>query len=196
VTAERYLELQLDDVLRDLAAGGGAPGGGSAAALTLAFAASLVVMVARSSESAWPEAPGVAAQALALRDRAAVLAEADAEAWGDALIALAGAESGGDPRRDFALEQHLSRAAEVPLEIAALAADTAALAAVAADRCDGAYRADAVAGAALAAGAASASAHLVQVNLAVRRDDPRLARAQAAARAAWEDAQRALDTAR
>lgn len=196
MTAERYLELSLDELLRSLAAGGRAPGGGSAAALAVALAASVAAMVARSSQSAWDEAAGVAAQALALRERAAALAEADAEAWEDALAALESAGEGGDPRRDFALAQRLSRAAEVPLEIAVLAADTAALAAAAADRGDGAYRADAAAAAALAAGAASAAAHLVQINLAVRQDDQRLARAQAAAQTAWEDARSALDAAR
>lgn len=195
MTSERYPELRLDDLLRDLA-GSGAPGGGSAAALTLAFAASLVAMVARSSESTWPEAPGIAAQALALRDRAVALAEADAEAWQAALTALAEAEAGGDPRRDFALEQRLARAAEVPLELTALAADAAGLAVLAADRGEGAYRADAAAAAALAAGAATAAAHFVQVNLAVRESDPRLAAARSSAQDAWESARTILDSAR
>ena len=161
----------------------------------MAFAAGLVAMVARCSKE-WDEAGGIAAQALALQARAAALARADAEAWEDALSALrrAGAGGGDDggPRRDHALEQKLERAAVVPLEIAALGADTAALAAVAGERCDGAYRADAAAAAALAAGGARAAAHLVEVNLGVQEGDARLAEARRSEQAADEAAERLL----
>ncbi|MBA3401444.1 MAG: cyclodeaminase/cyclohydrolase family protein [Actinobacteria bacterium] len=178
-----------------LSAGSEAPGGGSAAALTVAFAAGLVAMVARCSKE-WEEAGGIAAQALALQARAAPLAHADAEAWEDALSALrragAGGRDDGGARRDHALERKLERAADVPLEIAALGADTAELAVVAAERCDGAYRADAAAAAALAAGGARAAAHLVEVNLGVRAGDERLARARGSEQAAAEAADRLL----
>ena len=66
-----YLDLRLDEFLERLATGGGAPGGGSAAALSVAFAASLVAMVARCSRDSWKEAAGVAAQAGVIADRAA-----------------------------------------------------------------------------------------------------------------------------
>ncbi len=146
-------------------------------------------MVARCSKD-WDEAGGIAAQALALQARAAPLAHADAEAWEDALNALRSAGAGGrdDGARDHRLERKLERAATVPLEIAALGADTAALAAVAGERCDGAYRADAAAAAALAAGGARAAAHLVEVNLGVREGDARLAQARASRQAAAEAA--------
>lgn len=193
MTTESYLELRLDDVLERLAATDRGPGGGSAAALTVSFAASLVAMAARRSTGSWPEAGGIAAQALAIRARAVELAHADADAWERALDALASVTEGaGDARRDFALEQELERAASPPLEIAALGADAAALAAAAAERCEGAYRADAAAAAALAAGGARAAAHLVEVNLAVREGDPRLLRARASERSADEAASGAL----
>jgi formiminotetrahydrofolate cyclodeaminase len=145
-------------------------------------------MVARCSRDSWPGAAGVAAQALAIQERAAPLARADADAWADAVAALQAARSGeGDSaQRDFALEQRLERAAAVPLQIAELGADAAALAALAGEHCDGAYRADAVAAAALAAGGARAAAHLVQVNLGVREGDQRLVRALASTEAASE----------
>jgi len=152
-------------------------------------------MVARGSKE-WDDAGGIAAQALALQARAAPLAHADAEAWEDALGALrdAGAGGGDDgaPRRDHVLERKLERAAVVPLEIAALGADIAALAAVAGERCDGAYRADAAAAAALAAGGARAAAHLVEVNLGVQEGDERLAEARRSEQAADEAAERLL----
>lgn len=190
---EDYLSLRLDDFLDRLAAGGRAPGGGSAAALAVAFAAGLVAMVARCSRETWDDAAGVSAQALTIKDRAAHLARADADAWEEATAALHEAGSvEPDGRRDFALEQKLGRAAAVPLEIAELGADAASLAALVGEYCDGSFRADAAAAAALASGGASAAAHLVEVNLGVREGDERLARARASEQAAAEAAQRTL----
>jgi formiminotetrahydrofolate cyclodeaminase len=155
-------------------------------------------MVARRSRPSWPGAPGVAAQALAIQERAAPLARADADVWEDAVAALraAGSREGDSARRDFELEQRLERAAAVPLRIAELGADTAMLAALAAEHCDGAYRADAVAAAALAAGGAGAAAHLVQVNLGVREGDQRLVQALASMEAASDATARLLGSIR
>lgn len=152
-------------------------------------------MVARSSRDLWDEAAGVAAQAQAISDRAVKLAQNDGKAWADALAALREAEAGsdGDARRDFRLEQKLEHAAAVPLEIAALGADAATLATLVGEHGDGAYRGDASAAAALAAGGARAAAHLVRVNLGVHAEDPRLARASASERAANDAAARMLE---
>ena len=70
---------------------------------------------------------GVAAQALAIQQRAAPLARTDADAWEDAVAALrsAGSKEGASAQRDFELEQRLERAAAVPLQIAELGADVA-----------------------------------------------------------------------
>jgi formiminotetrahydrofolate cyclodeaminase len=198
-----YLGSPLGAFLEGLAAEGRAPGGGSAAAVTVAFAAGLVAMVARESRGTWDEAGGVAAQALNLQDRAAPLASDDAAAWDEALEALAasvessaGEGNGAGARSDLALEQKLERAAAVPLEIAELGADVAALAAYAAELGDAAFRADAAAAAALAAGGARAAAHLVEVNLGMREGDERLARARASERAAAEAVDRLLQALR
>lgn len=193
---ERYLDKSLTAFLDAIAARERAPGGGSAAALTVACAAGLVAMVARSSRDVWKDAPGVAAQALTLQDRASALMHWDAEAWEQALDALRAAadptpldvERNG-PRRDFALEQKLERAAAIPLEIAEIGADTANLAAQTGEHGDLAYRADACVAAALAAGGARAAAHLVEVNLGMRIGDERLARARASQTAAAEAAE-------
>jgi methenyltetrahydrofolate cyclohydrolase len=194
---DRYLDLTLERFLERLAMRDQAPGGGSAAAITVAFAAGLVAMVARTSRGFWEEAPGVAAQALTLQDRAASLTKTDAEAWDDALAALRAAADPTEPmgngsHADFELERKLSRAAAIPLEIAELGADTAVLAAHAGERGDPGYRADACAAAALAAGAARAAAYLVEANLAMRAGDERLVRAQASEKAATEAAERLL----
>ena len=193
MSTEDYLDLRIDDFLDRLAEGGRAPGGGSAAALTVAFAAGLVAMVARCSRGSWDDATGVAAQSLAIKERAAQLARTDADAWQQASAALGEAGADGDPEgRDRELEQKLGRAAAVPLEIAELGADAAALAALVGEYCEGAYRADAAAAAALASGGASAAAHLVQVNLTVQEGDERLKRARASEQAAAESAKRTL----
>jgi len=198
LATDDYLGLRLGELLDRLSADGLAPGGGSAAALTVAFSARLVAMVARCSPG-WPEAGGVTAQARVVGDRAVELAHTDGDVWNAALDALRGAESasgGEDPRRDFALEQKLDAAAAAPLEIASLGADIAALAALAGDHCDATYRADAAAAAALAAGGSAAAAHLVRANLGVHASDPRLARALASKREAYEVAERMLESTR
>jgi len=154
-------------------------------------------MVSRCSLS-WGEAAGVAAQANAISDRAVELAHTDAHVWEEALTALRDAEAaaGDDPRRSFALEKKLEAAAAAPLEIASLGADVAALAALAGERGDATYRADAAAAAALAAGGSAAAAYLVRVNLGVRASDPRLARALASEQAAHDVAGRLLESTR
>jgi formiminotetrahydrofolate cyclodeaminase len=185
-----YLDLGLEEFLERLAAERRAPGGGSAAALSVALAGGLVAMVARSSRSSWSEAAGIAAQALALVDRVLPLVNADALVWDQATAALE--EAGGG---DDALERKLEAAAAIPIRIAEAGADAAALAELAADRGEGAYRADAVAASILASAGAAAAAHLVAVNLGVREGDERLARARASAEAAGDAARRALDSA-
>jgi formiminotetrahydrofolate cyclodeaminase len=193
--ADEYLDLRLGDFLERLCTGKPAPGGGSASALTVAFAAGLVAMVARQSADSWEDAGGVAAQALALQARAAPLALADAQVWEQALDALAGA-AGEERSPNGDLEAKLGESALVPLQIADTAADTASLAALAAELGAGTYRADAAAAAVLAAASARVAAHLVAVNLTVSEGDERLERARTNETAAAEAAARALDAGR
>jgi formiminotetrahydrofolate cyclodeaminase len=141
--------------------------------------------VARASSDSWADAIGVVAQANAFADRLEVLAEADADVFAAALVALA------TPTAE--LEPHMQRAAALPLEIAEASSDVASLAALVAERCDGLVRADAAGAAALAAGAAAAAAHLVRANLTVKPDDPRLQTALRAADDARYSASRALE---
>src|SRR3954463_15329784 len=107
------LDRSLREFLDDVAAQGRTPGGGSAAALVTALAAALPAKIARTS-TAWPQGRGIAAQAESLRDRAAPLAQADAEEYEAALLALE--DDGGEAgeRRDFALGRAYARAAEPP----------------------------------------------------------------------------------
>lgn len=164
----------LDDLL-----GGGSPatGSGVAAALVAAIAASIVRQAARRSG-----AIAAAAQADALRRRALPLAEADEQAYREALKRLAERDD------DFELGRALERAAEVPLQIAGVAADVAALATHVAEHADPAVRADAVGAAFLAEAAARAAAHLVEINLATRANDPRVLSARSLVASAVADA--------
>ena len=146
-------------------------------------------MLFRSDE--WPEAAGVAAQAEALRDRAAPLAQIDAEQYEAALRSLDGnGEARGD-RRDFDVGRAHARAAEPPLQIVEAATDVALLAALVAQNGNQALRADAAAAGALAAAAARAAAELIAVNLTASAQDERVVRARALA----EEAAGAADAA-
>jgi formiminotetrahydrofolate cyclodeaminase len=153
-------------------------GGGALCALTLTLAAGVVVDAARAAASQWDGAAGAQAQGEALVRRAAALGEANARAYAAATAALAGnLPSAPAATRDHLLGDMLERAAQAPLQLAAAAADTAALAVHVADHAPRLAAADAIAAAAIAAGVARAATHLVAVNLATRSGDARLAQA-------------------
>ena len=196
-----YLDLPLQDFLAEVATPEPMPGAGYCAAVTLSMAAGLVAMVAgasrervgrgqgrrRAGEHAARarRAPG-AAQRRGLRER-------DRAAAGRGVRARAGGEvDGSDPSQDLGML--LERAAQIPLEIAQAAVDVASLAAVVAERGDQALRADAVAAALLAQGAARAAATLVEVNLGTTESDPRVARVRDLAGSANAAAERAMAT--
>jgi methenyltetrahydrofolate cyclohydrolase len=185
------LDLPLRALLDEVAARGRTPGGGSVAALVTAAAAGLLAKVARFSGEEWPEAPGIAAQAEALRDRAAPLAQTDADEYEAALRAHGDAGEDRSERRDFALGRAFARAAEPPLEIAAIAADVARLSVTVVERGDPALRADAIAAAFFAVAAAATAAELVAVNLTASESDERVRRARRLAEDAAEAAEEA-----
>src|SRR2546423_1260389 len=118
-----------------------------------------------------------------------------AEADGSAVEALAArsTERGGREQEiaDIRLGDALALAADLPLRIVEVATDAAELGAIAAEQGSAAVRPDAVGACLLAAAAAAAAAHLVDVNLATRPADERIAPAGehvALARAASERA--------
>ncbi len=147
------------------------PGAGYCAAISLSMAAGLVAMAAGASRDEWPEARGAAAQANMLRERVAPLAQKNVNAYADAVARLRGSGDGGS---ETDLGTLLERAAQIPLDIAESAVDVASLAAVVAERGNQALRADAVAAALLAQGAARAAATLVEVNLGTTTSDERV----------------------
>jgi methenyltetrahydrofolate cyclohydrolase len=187
------LQLSVAELLGVLAERRRVPGSGSVAAVVVAAAAAVVARGARYSTAAWPEAGAAAAQAEALRARVMPLALLDAEAFGRAIAALDEPEDADVERRNFTLGRALAGAAEVPLRIAAVGADTALLAAEVAERGNAELRPDVVAAALLAEGATRMASHLVAVNLGASPSDARVRAATALAELAVDGARRASE---
>jgi formiminotetrahydrofolate cyclodeaminase len=166
------------DFCETLAAETSAPGGGSAAAIVVGFAASLTTMAALFASEHWEDAPGAVAQAQALRARALPLADEDARAYESFLVARRMDEAIEPEVRDAAIGAALSRAADVPLTIAETGLDVASLACELAERGNPNLRGDAATAVLLAEAAVRATANLVEINLATREDDERVARAR------------------
>jgi formiminotetrahydrofolate cyclodeaminase len=193
--AADLLDAPLRDVLDTLAGEGPAPGGGSAAAIVVAMAAGLVTMVARASKEHWAEAGGVIGQAESFRARVAPLAQADADAYSEALGKLRNRDELEARYRDQKLEAALDRAAEIPLQIAEAGSDLAALAALLVENGNPEVRADAAVASVLAEGGTRAAAKLVEINLGATEDDPRVRHARLLVSVAGEAAERALSAA-
>jgi formiminotetrahydrofolate cyclodeaminase len=159
----------LGELLDEIAAATPAPGGGSTAALACALAAALVEMSAGPPHE----------RAAALQARALELAEADLDSYAPVLEAQ---------RRGEPLGAALSAAAQVPLDIAAVACEVAELAQARRPSLEG----DAATAALLAEAATRAAVRLVELNLAGTPDDTRLLTAREYAARAWSAREGAL----
>lgn len=186
------LDVPVSELLDTLAGEGPSPGGGSAAAIVVAMAAGLVANVARASKDYWPEAGGVIGQAETFRARVAPLAQADAEAYAEALKALRGREALEERYRDQQLRAALERSAEIPLRIAEAGSDLAGLAALLVENGNPEVRADAAAAAILAESGTRVAAKLVETNLGASGDDPRVRHVTTLVAVAGESTERAL----
>jgi methenyltetrahydrofolate cyclohydrolase len=144
-----------EELLEKLAARTPAPGGGAAAAWACALGAGLVEMAAAFADDA--ESAGRANE---LRAEALQLAVRDGEAYADALAARRRA-----PRDDAQVAAAMVGAAEPPLLIAEVGAETAELAAAVAVMGKPALRGDAMTGALLAEAGARAAARLAEMDL-------------------------------
>lgn len=159
-----YLRDRLDGFLDLVAAHTPAPGGGSVAAIATALAASLVAMTARYSGEQLSGAEELVEDADRLRQRAADLADADADAYQAVLAAQLNRDGDSTDRREH-IRATLRQASEVPLELAEIAAQTAQHAALLAVAGKPSVRADAATALLLADAAARSAAHLVRVNI-------------------------------
>ncbi|MDQ3165617.1 MAG: cyclodeaminase/cyclohydrolase family protein [Actinomycetota bacterium] len=149
-----YADHSVAELLDLVAAREPAPGGGAVAALSMSFAAGLVAMAARFSDSSLADADELVAEMDRLRRRAAHLADVDADAYRAVIAAT------GDKRH-----RALRRAAEVPLEVSAVGASiTSAGALVVADGSPR-VRGDAITGVLLAEAGVRSAARLVEINV-------------------------------
>ncbi len=163
------------------------PIGATALAAAGAASAQALAEIARASGKA-----ALAAQAEVLRLRLAGAARVNALRYPRALAAQETTASLPDDRRDWEIGQAYAHAAEPPLELARIAADIAELGAELATQAVAGLRADAVAAAQLAAGAARGAATLVAINLTAGQDDERAVEARRCAEAADRAASHAL----
>lgn len=172
-------ELPLAELLERIAAATPTPGGGSASAVACSLAAGLVEMAAGFA----PDEGSTRARAAELRAHALALADRELRSYVPVLEALR--LPADDPRRPARLTEARSSASEAPLQIAAVAAELAGLAAEIAHDGSPHLAGDAAAAALIAESACRAAAQLVRLNLADHGEDPRSDQADAlAARAA------------
>ncbi len=133
-------------------------------------------MAARISTGQLSDADKLRQRAEALKERAAPLIQADADAYGRVIEAQ---REGGD------VQAALSEAADVPLEVAEVGAEVADLAVQLIENGNPNLRGDAVAAVLLAEAGAGAAVVLVGINLsAAGIEDGRLDRARELARSA------------
>jgi formiminotetrahydrofolate cyclodeaminase len=173
-----FSEQTVGELCDTVAAETSAPGGGSVAAIAGALAASLVAMAGRFSREQWEDAAGAVAQAEAFRTRLFSLADEDATAYENFLLARRMSEDVEEEVRNAAVGDALSRAADVPLAIAETAHDVASLACELADHGNPNLRGDAATAALLAEAVVRSTANLVEINLATREGDERIERAR------------------
>ncbi len=153
------------------------------------MAAGLIASAAKRSPG-WEEAAGSPRRHRLSGSRVEKLAEANEEAYLEALALIEGAEEEGT--RDAAIGKALDTAAELPLSIAECAYDVALLGCEAAQHAAPGGAEDACAAAVLAEAAARAAAGLIAANLVSMPGDERVAHAQRLADAATVAAKRAV----
>jgi len=192
--AASYLDGTLGRFLDQVSSKQPAPGGGAAAAVTVAMAAGLVGMAARFAVDHLADATDIVSCAEVLRRRVAPLAQTDADAYRGYLAATRLPREPKPEARRRQIRAALSRAADVPLTVAEIAADVADLAAVLAAGGNPNLRGDAVTAALLAEAGARSAACLVEIN--VGTGDQRAVRAGNLAHAAAGAARRAMDAGR
>jgi formiminotetrahydrofolate cyclodeaminase len=184
--------MPFEELLDTIAAETPAPGGGSVAAFVTEMAASLAAMAARFARGHWDGAAGALAQAESLRHRAAPLAAEDAVAYENVLTAMRMPKQLESEVRNTLIGETLSRAADIPLQIAETAADVSELACEIAVRGNPNLRGDAAAAALLASSAVRVASNLVEINLSTVEGEERVARARALVRSSEQAAARAV----
>lgn len=172
----RYVDVRLGEFGDQVARRQPAPGGGAVSAVTVSFAAGLVAMAARYSADLVDGTEALVEDAERWRAEAANLADADADAYGAVIAAYARARDGDGRLGHEQVRAALTRAAEVPLEIAEAGAATARLAGRLVTDGKPDVRGDAATALLLAEAATRSAALLVAVNVEAGGGDGRLVR--------------------
>ena len=168
-----------------------APAGGSVAALAVSLAAALCAMTARLSTKQIADAAELATAAEKLRDRAELLCQADAEAYGRVIAAMRLAREPDPEDRRLQIAAALSAASDVPLEVVQIASRVGEIALRMAEEGNPNLLGDSVTAALMAdAGARSAGA-LVLINLNGDEEDDRCAQVAVLLEETGEHARRA-----
>jgi formiminotetrahydrofolate cyclodeaminase len=142
------------------------------------MAAGLVEKSARLSTAHWIGAANLGKRAAVLRKLAAILVDADAQAYTDYVKALRAARGLHTKEREAILAPVRERIVEVPLTVTRAAAEVADLAATIAVHGNPNLRSDATVAAHLAAAAAQSSATTLAANVKGAARDARLAEAR------------------
>jgi formiminotetrahydrofolate cyclodeaminase len=193
MTETRFRGEPLDRFLELVASDTPAPGGGAVTAVTTALAAGLLAMVARFSTRQMADAVNLAAQADQLRVRAIDLAGDDARAYQDVLAAYALPKDSAD--RKTRIRAALERAADVPLQIAEIAAEGTTIGARLIGSANPNLKGDAIVGVLLAQSAVRGAVTLVQLNVRMGNLDRHWIDRSAAHLATAVDTARAVDVA-
>lgn len=134
--------------------------------MSVSLAAALTGMAARLSTGQLSDAGELLQRSDALKERAASLAQADAEAYGRVIEAQ---------REGYDVQAALSAAADVPLEVAEIGAEVAEIAVRIAEGGNPNLRGDALTAVLLAEAGTCSAASLVKINLyAADAEDERL----------------------
>ena len=170
-TTPDYLDMPLSRFLELVASGDSAPGGGAAAAVAVALSAGLSSMSAILSSDYLPDAAWLISRTERLRQEVARLAQADAEAYRRVIAAR--------HAQDQSVQAALSGAADVPMAIVEVGAETADIAArLVTEDGNPNLKGDAMAAVLLAEAGVRAATALVKINLsAAGIKDGRLNRA-------------------
>lgn len=171
-----YLELTVAEFLAQVAAPTAAPGAGAVAATTVALGAGLTAMAAGLSHRHLPDADRLVALAVQLQERAMSLGQRDAAAYGEVLRARG--RPATDPTRADSIREALSRATDVPLEIAEVGVAVLRLASEVAQRGNPQLTGDALTAALLAQAGVRAAVALAELNVDDREDPRRLRAAE------------------
>lgn len=189
-SATSYLDHDLGRFLDQVASRQPAPGGGAVAAVAVSLAAGLVAMAARFSTDQVGASEQLAEHADRLRARAAGLADTDAQAYQAVIEAQASTRDSDPAERQQMTHGAWILAAEVPLEIAEVGAETARLAALLAAEGNRNLRGDAATALLLAEAAARSAANLVAINVEAGGCDGELVRRAARSAEVARDATR------